>query len=74
MAIHLEEPVISAFLLNFSELSKQKIFHKSKLCYGQIEYIMPYPVNDILFQPLSILIVCFLRLVLVLISATTWSF
>jgi len=73
MVIHLGEPVISAFLLNFFELAKQKNFHKSKFCYGQIEYIMPYSINDVLFQPRSILIVCFLRLVLVFTSATTWS-
>ena len=36
MAIHCEEPVISAFLLTFP-LPKQKNFHMSKFCYGQIE-------------------------------------
>ena len=51
-----------SLLLYWNLLPKHKKFHKSKLCYGQIEYIMPYPINDILFQPFSIPIVCFLRL------------
>ena len=61
MAIHCEEPVISACSIAFS-LPKQKNFRMSKFRYGQIEYIMPYPINDILFQPFSIPIVFFLRL------------
>ena len=35
---------------------------------------MPYPINDILFQPFSILIVFFPSFFLVITSAITWSF
>ena len=41
MAIHCEEPVISACSIAFS-LPKQKNFLMPKFCYGQIEY---YPLS-----------------------------